>query len=41
MRLRRMAQLLVGDGRPYEVVSRRYGKRVLIPAYAQLVVRKA
>ena len=39
--LRRMAQLLVGDGRPYEVVSRRYGKRVLIPAYAELVVRKA
>lgn len=39
--LRRMAQLLVGDGRPYEVVARRYGKRVLIPAYAELVVRKA
>ena len=39
--LRRMIRLLVGDGRPYEVVSRRYGRRVLIPAYASLVVRKA
>ena len=36
-----MIRLLVGDGRPYEVVSRRYGRRVLIPAYASLVVRKA
>ncbi|MGW8483352.1 cytochrome P450 [Microbacterium sp. NPDC055903] len=33
--------LLLGDGRPFEIVSRRYGKRVLIPAYASLVVRKA
>jgi len=34
-------ELLVGDGRPYRVVSRRYGRRVLIPAYASLVVQKA
>jgi cytochrome P450 len=34
-------ELLIGDGRPFEVVSRRYGRRVLIPAYASLVVRKA
>lgn len=33
--------LLLGDGRPFEVVSREYGKRVLIPAYRSLVVRKA
>jgi len=33
-------ELLIGDGRPYRVVSRRYGRRVLIPAYASLVVRK-
>jgi len=32
--------LLVGDGRPFRIVSRRYGKRVLIPAYAELVVQK-
>ncbi|MCU1423198.1 MAG: cytochrome [Microbacteriaceae bacterium] len=35
-----MIELLVGDGRPYEVVSREYGRRVLIPAYRSLVVRK-
>ncbi len=35
-----MVELLVGDGRPYEVVSREYGRRVLIPAYRSLVVRK-
>ncbi len=34
-------EMLVGDGRPYRVESRRYGRRVLIPAYASLVVRKA
>lgn len=33
--------LLLGDGRPYRIVSRRYGRRVLIPAYASLVVEKA
>lgn len=33
--------LLLGDGRPFEIVSRRYGRRVLIPAYASLVVRRA
>jgi cytochrome P450 len=32
--------LLIGDGRPFRVVSRRYGRRVLIPAYASLVVQK-
>jgi cytochrome P450 len=32
--------LLLGDGRPFRVVSRRYGRRVLIPAYASLVVQK-
>lgn len=36
-----IVELLVGDGRPFEIVSRRYGRRVLIPAYASLVVRKA
>ncbi|MDP1788743.1 MAG: cytochrome P450, partial [Rhodoglobus sp.] len=39
--LTKIIQLLVGDGRPFEIVSRRYGKRVLIPAYESLVVRKA
>lgn len=32
--------LLIGDGRPFEIVSREYGKRVLIPAYKSLIVRK-
>lgn len=32
--------LLLGDGRPFRVVSRRYGRKVLIPAYAELVVQK-
>jgi cytochrome P450 len=36
-----IVDLLLGDGRPFEVVSRRYGRRVLIPAYASLVVRRA
>ncbi len=35
-----IVELLLGDGRPFRVVSRRYGKRVLIPAYAELVVQK-
>jgi cytochrome P450 len=35
-----IVELLVGDGRPFRVVSRRYGRRVLIPAYAELVVQK-
>ncbi|MFM9877881.1 MAG: cytochrome P450 [Rhodoglobus sp.] len=33
--------LLLGDGRPFTVVSRRYGRRVLIPAYESLVVARA
>ncbi|NYF10047.1 cytochrome P450 [Leifsonia sp. AK011] len=33
--------MLVGDGRPFRIVSRRYGRKVLIPAYASLVVQKA
>lgn len=33
-------ELLLGDGRPFEVVSREYGRKVLIPAYHSLVVRK-
>jgi cytochrome P450 len=36
-----VVDLLLGDGRPFRVVSRRYGRRVLIPAYASLVVQKA
>lgn len=36
-----IVELLLGDGRPFRVVSRRYGRRVLIPAYAELVVQKA
>lgn len=35
-----IVELLVGDGRPFRIVSRRYGKNVLIPAYAELVVQK-
>src|SRR5690606_4313670 len=35
-----IVDLLIGDGRPFEVVSRRYGRKVLIPAYAFLVVRR-
>jgi len=35
-----VVDLLLGDGRPFEVVSRCYGRRVLIPAYASLIVRK-
>ncbi len=35
-----IVDLLLGDGRPFRVVSRRYGRRVLIPAYAELVVQK-
>jgi cytochrome P450 len=34
-------ELLLGDGRPFRVVSRRYGRRVLIPAYESLVIVKA
>lgn len=36
-----VVDLLLGDGRPFRVVSREYGRRVLIPAYASLVVQKA
>jgi hypothetical protein len=35
-----MLEVLLGDGRGFRVVSRRYGRRVLIPAYASLVVQK-
>jgi cytochrome P450 len=38
--LSKIIELLVGDGRPFRVVSRRYGRRVLIPAYESLVVQK-
>jgi cytochrome P450 len=38
--LHAVLDLLLGDGRPFRVVSRRYGKRVLIPAYASLVVQR-
>jgi cytochrome P450 len=36
-----IVDLLLGDGRPFRIVSRRYGRRVLIPAYASLVIEKA
>jgi cytochrome P450 len=39
--LGKIVQLLIGDGRPFRVVSRRYGRRVLIPAYESLVVQKS
>jgi cytochrome P450 len=39
--LTKIVQLLIGDGRPFRVVSREYGHRVLIPAYKSLVVQKA
>jgi len=38
--LEAVVDLLLGDGRPFEIVSRRYGRKVLIPAYESLVVRK-
>lgn len=38
--LTKIVQLLVGDGRAFRVVSRRYGRKVLIPAYESLVVQK-
>lgn len=38
--LTKIVELLIGDGRPFRVVSRRYGRRVLIPAYESLVVQK-
>ena len=38
--LTKIVELLIGDGRPFDVVSRRYGRRVLIPAYESLVVQK-
>ncbi len=39
--LTKIVELLIGDGQPFRVVSRRYGRRVLIPAYESLVVQKA
>jgi cytochrome P450 len=39
--LTKIVDLLLGDGRPFRVVSRRYGRKVLIPAYESLVVQKA
>lgn len=38
--LTKIIELLIGDGRPFRVVSRRYGRRVLIPAYESLIVQK-
>lgn len=38
--LNAIVDLLVGDGRPFRVVSRRYGRKVLIPAYESLVIAK-
>ena len=38
--LNAIVELLLGDGRPFRVVSRRYGRKVLIPAYESLVVRR-
>lgn len=38
--LTKIVELLIGDGRPFRVVSRKYGRRVLIPAYESLVVQK-
>lgn len=38
--LHAIVELLLGDGRPFEIISRRYGRKVLIPAYASLVVRR-
>lgn len=35
-----IVDLLLGDGRPFRIVSRRYGRKVLIPAYASLVLQK-
>lgn len=35
-----MLELLLGDGREIEIVRRTYGRRVLIPAYSELLVRK-
>ncbi len=39
--LTKIVELLIGDGRPFEIVSRVYGRNVLIPAYESLVVRKS
>jgi len=39
--LTKIVELLVGDGRPFRIVSRKYGRKVLIPAYESLVVQKA
>lgn len=36
-----IVDLLLGDGRPFRIVSRRYGRKVLIPAYASLVVTRS
>lgn len=36
-----MISLLLGTGRPFEIVSREYGRDVLIPAYRSLRVRRA
>lgn len=36
-----VVDLLLGDGRPFTVVRRRYARKVLIPTYAELVVRRA
>lgn len=38
--LNAIVDLLLGGGRPFRVVSRKYGRKVLIPAYESLVVRR-
>jgi len=38
--LNAIVELLLGDGRPFRVVSRKYGRKVLIPAYESLVVSR-
>ncbi|MGL4338824.1 MAG: cytochrome P450 [Rhodoglobus sp.] len=35
-----IVRLLLSDGRPFRVVSRSYGRHVLIPAYESLIVQK-
>lgn len=39
LQIRRMIETLTATGRPYRVVSRRPGRRVLVPTYAALRVR--
>lgn len=41
VQLTRLLETLLADGRPWQVVSRRPARRVLVPTYAALVVRSA